>query len=138
MVPGGVGVDAENGFFPRPDFCGSEQMSTLLNFFLLRCCRCGRNKLERFTLKSLFKPIWLLHRDRNRACVLCCWVYIFFPFEHAKNLLIMGPNNTKNCSLKCDFSHIKVCIILSESCFYCKKNTKNCFFAMCQNQEWGP
>ncbi len=33
LVPGGVGVDAENGFFPRPDFCGSEQMSTLLNFF---------------------------------------------------------------------------------------------------------
>ncbi len=28
----------------------------------------------------------------------------FFPsFEHAKNLLIMGPNNAKNSSLKCDF-----------------------------------
>jgi hypothetical protein len=37
----------------------------------------------------------------------------FFSFEHAKNLLIVGPNNTKNCSLKW--------IILSESCFYCKK-----------------
>jgi hypothetical protein len=29
--------------------------------------------------------------------------YIFSTFEHAKNLLIMGPNNTKNCPLKCDF-----------------------------------
>jgi hypothetical protein len=24
-------------------------------------------------------------------------------FEHVKSLLIMGPNNTKNSSLKCDF-----------------------------------
>ncbi len=29
--------------------------------------------------------------------------YFFSSFEHAKNLLIMGPNNNKNCSLKCDF-----------------------------------
>ncbi len=30
-------------------------------------------------------------------------VYFFSSFEHAKNLLIMGPNNTKNSSFKCDF-----------------------------------
>jgi hypothetical protein len=30
-------------------------------------------------------------------------VYFFSSFEHAKNLVIMGPNNTKNSSLKCDF-----------------------------------
>ncbi len=30
-------------------------------------------------------------------------VYFFPSFEHAKNLLVMGPNNTKNSSLKCDF-----------------------------------
>ncbi len=30
-------------------------------------------------------------------------VLVFFSFEHAKNLLIMGPNNTKNSSFKCDF-----------------------------------
>ncbi len=30
--------------------------------------------------------------------------FIFFSaFEHVKSLLIMGPNNTKNSSLKCDF-----------------------------------
>ena len=50
----------------------------------------------------------------------------------------MGPNNTKNSSLKCDFPIFKY-----EQ--YCKnlvfivKNTKfdqkNCFFALCQNQE---
>jgi hypothetical protein len=30
-------------------------------------------------------------------------VYFFLSFEHAKNLLTMGPNNTKNSSLKSDF-----------------------------------
>jgi hypothetical protein len=30
-------------------------------------------------------------------------VNFFSSFEHAKNLLIMAPNNIKNCSLKCDF-----------------------------------
>jgi hypothetical protein len=29
--------------------------------------------------------------------------FVFSSFEHAKNLLILGPNNTKNSSLKCDF-----------------------------------
>jgi hypothetical protein len=33
-------------------------------------------------------------------------VYFFYSFEHAKNLLILGHNNTKSSSLKCDFSHI--------------------------------
>jgi len=27
----------------------------------------------------------------------------FSAFEHVNSLLIMGPNNTKNSSLKCDF-----------------------------------
>ncbi len=27
----------------------------------------------------------------------------FAVFEHVKSMLIMGPNNTKNSSLKCDF-----------------------------------
>ena len=37
---------------------------------------------------------YLSHRDRTRASTLC------FPpsFEHAKNLLIMGPKNIKNSS----------------------------------------
>ena len=30
-------------------------------------------------------------------------VLFFSSFEHAKNILIIGPNNTKNSSLKCDF-----------------------------------
>ncbi len=31
------------------------------------------------------------------------FVFNFFSsFEHVKSLLIMGPNNTKNSSLKCD------------------------------------
>ncbi len=32
------------------------------------------------------------------------FIFLFFSaFEHVKSLLIMGPNNTKNSSLKCDF-----------------------------------
>ncbi len=31
------------------------------------------------------------------------FILFFSPFEHVKSLLIMGPNNTKNSSLKCDF-----------------------------------
>ncbi len=34
---------------------------------------------------------------------LLCWFIYFSSFEHAKYLLIMNPNNTKNSSLKCDF-----------------------------------
>jgi hypothetical protein len=35
--------------------------------------------------------------------MLCCFGLFFPSFEHAKNLLIMGPNNTKNSSLKCNY-----------------------------------
>ena len=42
------------------------------------------------------------HRDRTRARTLCCFGLFFSSFELAKNLLIMGPNNTKNSSFKCD------------------------------------
>jgi hypothetical protein len=45
----------------------------------------------------------LLHRDRTRASTLCFFNLFFSAFEHVKGLLIMGPNNTKNSSLKCDF-----------------------------------
>jgi len=31
------------------------------------------------------------------------FVYFFPSFEHAKNLPIMGPNNTKKSHQKCDF-----------------------------------
>ncbi len=44
------------------------------------------------------------HRDRTKACTLCCFgLLLFSSFERAKNLLIMGPQNTKNSSIKCDF-----------------------------------
>ncbi len=37
------------------------------------------------------------HSDRTRASTLCCcFINLFFSFEHVKSLLIMGPNNTKN------------------------------------------
>jgi hypothetical protein len=42
------------------------------------------------------------HKDRTRAYMLCCFG-LFFPHLNAKKLLIMGPNNTKNCSLMFDF-----------------------------------
>jgi hypothetical protein len=31
------------------------------------------------------------------------FILFFSSFEHVKSLPIMGPNNTKNSSLKCDF-----------------------------------
>ena len=31
------------------------------------------------------------------------FVYFFSSFEDVKSLLILGPNNTKNSSLKCEF-----------------------------------
>ncbi len=31
------------------------------------------------------------------------FILFFSAFEHVKSLLIMGPNNTENSSLKCDF-----------------------------------
>jgi hypothetical protein len=68
-------------------------------------------------------------------------VFVYFSsFEHAKNLLIMGPNNTKNSSKSVIFSYVTLST-LSEFCFYCKKHkiwSRNCFFALCQNQEWSP
>ena len=42
-------------------------------------------------------------RDWTRARTLCCFGLYFSSFEHAKNLLIIGPNNTKSSSLKRDF-----------------------------------
>ncbi len=41
------------------------------------------------------------HWDRTRASTL------FSSFEHQKNLLIMGPNNTKNSSKSVIFSYLK-------------------------------
>jgi hypothetical protein len=46
----------------------------------------------------------LKHRDMTRASTLCFYFIKFFSaFEHVKSLLIMGPNDIKNSSLKCDF-----------------------------------
>ncbi len=62
------------------------------------------------------------HRDRTRACTLCCFSLFFSSFEHAKNVLIMGPNNTKNCSLKLIFSYFNM--YCQNLVFIVKKTTK--------------
>jgi hypothetical protein len=36
-------------------------------------------------------------------------ILFFSTFEHVKSLLIMGPNDIKNSSLKCDFHNIQYC-----------------------------
>jgi hypothetical protein len=56
-----------------------------------------------FTSSVLTGLNYKTHRDRTRASTLCCFWLFFSSFEHVKSLLIMGPNNTKNSSLKCDF-----------------------------------
>ncbi len=43
------------------------------------------------------------HRDRTRTSTRCCFGLFFPHLNKLKNLLIMGPNNTNNSSLKCDF-----------------------------------
>ncbi len=43
----------------------------------------------------------IMHRDRTRSRTLCCFGYFFSYLK--KKLLILGPNNSKNSSLKCDF-----------------------------------
>ncbi len=52
----------------------------------------------------------------------------------------MGPNNTKNSSLKCDFLIINYDLYYQNLVFIVKipNYIKNCFFALCQNQAWGP
>jgi len=45
----------------------------------------------------------LIHRDRTKAVPFVFFILFFSSFEHVQSLLIMGPNNTKNSSLKCDF-----------------------------------
>ncbi len=53
----------------------------------------------------------------------------------------MGPNNTKNSSLKCDFLIINYKYYCQNLVFIVKNakfDQKNSFFALCQNQEWGP
>jgi hypothetical protein len=39
----------------------------------------------------------------EQAPFVAVFLIFFSAFEHVKSLLIMGPNNTKNSSLKCDF-----------------------------------
>ncbi len=79
------------------------------------------------------------HRDRIRASTLCCFgLFIFSSFERAKNLLIMGPNNTKNSSKSVHFSYLTMNNIV-RILLFCKNHqnwSKNCFFVMCLNQEW--
>ncbi len=53
----------------------------------------------------------------------------------------MGPSNTKNSSLKCDFLIFNY-ELYCQNLVFIVKNTKfdqkKRFFALCQNQEWGP
>ncbi len=71
------------------------------------------------------------------------FVYFFPHLNMWKTCWLWVPTTLKT-QQKVWFSHIWPWIILSESCFYCKnikfdKETVSLlFFALCQNQEWGP
>jgi hypothetical protein len=47
------------------------------------------------TMSSKLGHYNIFHRDRTRGSTLWCFGLFFSSFEHAKNLLIMGTNNTK-------------------------------------------
>jgi hypothetical protein len=59
------------------------------------------DEFEELPMRMQLSQGWsIVHRDRTRASTLCCFSF-FSSFEHAKNLMIMGPNranNTKNSS----------------------------------------
>ncbi len=77
--------------------------ATVFYVFMSQLLMSLRNKVRK---KSALKTTWgqcYKHRDRTRASTLCfLFLILFSSFEHVKSLLIMGPNNTKNSSLKCD------------------------------------
>jgi hypothetical protein len=63
------------------------------------------------------------HRDRTQASTRCCFCLFFSTFEHAKNLLIMYPNNTENSSKSVIFSYLTMNNIV-RILFFIAKNTK--------------
>jgi hypothetical protein len=91
-------------------------ISSLLSYFHIHAAKRGHYLLRKTF--SLLQPIFrgeggggsslnscgaeivLVHRDRTRASTLCFILFFFASFEHVKSLLIMGPDNTKNSSLK--------------------------------------
>ncbi len=62
----------------------------------------------------------LKHRDRTRASILCCFC-LFFPHLNIQNTCWLWVPATLKTHQKVWFSPIYLWIILSESCFYCKK-----------------
>jgi hypothetical protein len=62
----------------------------LLDGAMCECC-CILEHLLRENYSQLNTLQGSQHRDRTRTRTL----FVFSSFEHAKNLLIMGPNNTK-------------------------------------------
>jgi hypothetical protein len=84
---------------------------------LLVCLISTHRKYQAWTRGNVFKLILNKQRYGYFAAILMVYTieigleqapFVFLnkfypPFEHVKSLLIMGPNNTKNSSLKCDF-----------------------------------
>jgi hypothetical protein len=76
----------------------------------------------------------ILPEIRLEFAMLCCFGLFFSSVEHTKNLLIMGPNNTKDCSLKCDFLILNFEYFCQNHVFILKNtkcDKKNSFFATC-------
>jgi hypothetical protein len=69
---------------------------------LIRCTSLASWTFKVLNLSNLLliQPIEI---GLEHAPFVVVLVYFFPSFENAKNLLIMGPNNTKNSSINCDF-----------------------------------
>ncbi len=109
----------------------------IITYFYLHYWRKG-------VLRKLFFLQWCLtcavQRDRTRASTLWFFCLFFSSFEDAKNLLIMGPNNTKNSSKSVIFSYLTMHNIVRILLLLYKKHqiwSKNCFLALGQTQECG-
>ncbi len=60
-----------------------------------------RSTVLSLSLQLVF-PVLCIEIELEQALFVFILFYFFSTFEHVKSLLIMGPNDIKNSSLKCD------------------------------------
>ena len=105
----------------------SSGFSFHLNIFGFNCSVsfCSLNETWLWRKMSNSTMTMCRHRDRTRASNLCCFGLFFFLIWTCKKPADYGPQQHQRLFIKVWFSHIWLWIILSGSCFYCKKTNFN-------------